>query len=65
MESLGDLQVVHAEVPYAEVQQYSAFLQSVTGGEGSYAVEFLRDEILPAHLADSVITSLQKANESE
>lgn len=65
MDSLGDLQVVHAEVPYAEVQQYSAFLQSVTGGEGSYAVEFLRDEILPAHLADSVISSLQKAHESE
>jgi elongation factor G len=65
MDSLGDLQSVHAEVPYAEVQQYSAFLQSVTGGEGSYTVEFLRDEILPAHLADSVISSLQKAHESE
>jgi elongation factor G len=65
MDSLGDLQVVHAEVPYAEVQQYSAFLQSVTGGEGAYTVEFLRDEIMPAHLADSVISSLQKAHESE
>jgi elongation factor G len=41
MESLGDLQVVRAEVPLAEIQQYSAFLQSVTGGEGLYAIEFL------------------------
>jgi elongation factor G len=41
MDGLGDLQVVHAEIPYAEVQQYSAFLQSVTGGEGTYSIEFL------------------------
>ena len=55
MDSLSDLQVVHAEVPFAEVQQYSSFLQSVTGGEGTYSLEFLRDEILPQHLAESVI----------
>ena len=59
MDGLGDLQVVHAEVPYAEVQQYSAFLQSVTGGEGTYSLEFLRDEVLPPHLADNVIASSQ------
>lgn len=57
MDSLGgDLQVVRAEVPLAEVQQYSAFLQSVTGGEGSYTVEFLRYEVMPQHLMQSVLT---------
>ncbi len=65
MDSLGDLQMVYAEVPYSEVQQYSAFLQSVTGGEGSYSVEFLRDEILPSHLADSVITSSNAEKDSD
>jgi elongation factor G len=56
MDSLGDLQVVRAEVPLAEVQQYSAFLQSVTGGEGSYSLEFLRYEVLPQHLIQTVVT---------
>ena len=57
MESLGDLQVVRAEVPLAEIQQYSAFLQSVTGGEGSYSIEFLRYEVLPQHLMQAVVAS--------
>ena len=65
MDGLGDLQVVHAEVPYAEVQQYSAFLQSVTGGEGTYSLEFLRDEVLPPHLADSVIASSQADHDAD
>jgi elongation factor G len=57
IEALGDLQAVRAEVPLAEVQQYSAFLQSVTGGEGSYVIEFLRYEVLPTHLTQSVVAS--------
>jgi elongation factor G len=57
MDSLGDLQVVKAEIPLAEIQQYSSFLKSITGGEGSYSVEFLRYEVLPSHLTQTVITS--------
>jgi elongation factor G len=57
MDSLGDLQVVKAEIPLAEIQQYSPFLKSVTGGEGSYSVEFLRYEVLPSHLTQAVISS--------
>jgi elongation factor G len=64
MESLGDLQVVRAEVPFAEVQQYSAFLQSVTGGEGAYSLEFLRDEVVPAHLSEAVVASIRAEKES-
>ncbi len=55
LESLGESQVVRAEVPLAEIQQYSAFLQSVTGGEGSYTIEFLRYETLPQHLMQAVV----------
>ena len=65
MDGLGDLQVVHAEVPYSEVQQYSAFLQSVTGGEGTYAIEFLRDDVLPQHLAENVIASSKSEQDGD
>lgn len=64
MDSLGDLQVVKAEVPLAEVQQYSSFLKSVTGGEGSYAIEFLRYDVLPSHLTQSVVEGA-KTEQSE
>jgi elongation factor G len=57
IDSIGNLQIVRSEVPLAEVQQYSAFLQSVTGGEGSYAIEFLRYEVLPQHLMQTVVTA--------
>lgn len=64
MDSLGDLQVVRAEVPLAEIQQYSSFLKSVTAGEGSYSVEFLRYEVLPAHLTQSVIAGAHHEKEA-
>ncbi|MGQ4807066.1 Elongation factor G [Candidatus Entotheonellaceae bacterium PAL068K] len=59
MDSLGGLQVVRTEVPSAEIQQYSSFLKSVTGGEGTYSVEFLRYEVVPAHLTQAVIAGAQ------
>ena len=61
IDSIGNLQIVRSEVPLAEVQQYSAFLQSVTGGEGSYALEFLRYEVLPQHLMQTVVASAKPA----
>ena len=61
IDSIGNLQVVRSEVPLAEVQQYSAFLQSVTGGEGSYAIEFLRYEVLPQHLMQTVVAGAKTA----
>lgn len=60
MESFGDLQAVRAEVPLAEVQQYSAYLQSVTGGEGTYSIEFLRYDILPQHLTQSIVANAKQ-----
>jgi elongation factor G len=63
MDSLGDLQVVRAEVPLAEIQQYSSFLKSVSGGEGSYSVEFLRYDVLPTHLTQTVIAGAKDEKE--
>ena len=65
MESMGDLQVVRAEVPLAEVQEYSAYLRSVTGGEGSYSMEFLRYEVLPPHMTQAVASSFKDDKEED
>ena len=61
IDSVGNLQVVRSEVPLAEVQNYSAFLQSVTGGEGLYIIEFLRYEVLPQHLMQTVVGAAKTA----
>jgi elongation factor G len=61
IDSVGNLQVVRSEVPLAEVQNYSAFLQSVTGGEGSYVIEFLRYEVVPQHLMQTVVAAAKTA----
>ena len=37
MDSQGNLQVIKAQIPMKEIQDYETQLQSVTGGEGAFA----------------------------
>jgi len=60
MDSEGDMQVVRAEVPLSEVMNYSTELRSMTGGQGSFAMEFSRYEVLPGRLVEQVIAKLKK-----
>src|SRR4029077_18136418 len=46
---------VKAEVPMAEMLTYAPDLRGITGGQGEYAMEFLRYEEVPARLADRVL----------
>jgi elongation factor G len=54
MEARGGSQVVRAEVPMAEMLSYAPDLRAMTGGRGDYAMEFLRYEQVPAHMADKI-----------
>lgn len=51
MDSVGDLQVINAEVAQSEVFRYSTDLRSMTQGAGTYSMEFARYEPMPAQLA--------------
>ena len=42
--------VIDDEVPLAEVQRYATDLRSLTQGRGTYSLEFVRYEEVPAHL---------------
>ena len=56
MEPVGPgLTEIKAEVPMAEMLSYAPDLRSITGGQGDYAMEFLRYEEVPAHLAAKVV----------
>ena len=52
---VGDMQVVSGEVPLAEVQSYSTELRSMTGGEGSYTVEFSHYDVVPSNIQQTII----------
>lgn len=51
MDAAGDLQIVNAEVPQAEVFRYSTDLRSMTQGAGTFSMEFARYEPVPSQIA--------------
>ncbi|MBA7628191.1 Elongation factor G [subsurface metagenome] len=51
----GDVNIIEAQVPLAEVLRYAIDLKSMTQGRGSYAVEFSHYEEVPAHVSQKII----------
>lgn len=66
MESAGGgMQTIIAEVPLAEVMTYNRTLASMTGGQGSYAIEFNRYDFVPGNVQAQVIASADLQEEEE
>ncbi|MGL4594530.1 MAG: elongation factor G, partial [Thermoguttaceae bacterium] len=66
MESAGGgMQTIIAEVPLAEVMTYSRTLASMTGGQGSYGIEFLRYDAVPGNIQQQIMASAELAEEEE
>ncbi len=61
MEPAGGMTEVRAEVPMAEMLTYAPDLRSITAGRGDYAMEFLRYEEVPSHLAQKVADAAGEA----
>jgi elongation factor G len=62
MEDRGNMKVIKAQVPYAEMLMYEPDLTSITSGRGSFTMEFSHYEEVPSHLAERII---QKAKEEK
>ena len=54
------LQVVEAEVPMAEMQDFTTFMRQLTQGRGHFTLEFARYEPLPSNLEGKVIEEAKK-----
>ena len=54
------LQVVEAEVPMAEMQDFTTFMRQLTQGRGWFTLEFTRYEPLPSMLEGKVIEEAKK-----
>lgn len=54
-ESMGEMHVIRAQVPLAEMLSYAPQLRSMTGGRGSFTMEFDHYEEVPPHLVDKIV----------
>ena len=59
------MQVITAEVPQAEMLKYSSELRSITGGRGSFEMEFARYDIVPSNVAQKIIAEAQKNKQQQ
>ena len=65
MDSVGNLQIIKAEVPQAELYHYSITLRSMTGGRGIHSEEFSHYNQMPKELEAKVIEEHKKVKEED
>ncbi|MAE63414.1 MAG: elongation factor G [Phycisphaeraceae bacterium] len=61
----GDMAVVKAIVPLAEVSQYQSQLKSVTGGQGSFAMEFSHYDPMPPNIQQQIAAQYKPKQEDD
>ncbi len=65
-ESMGEMHIIRAQVPLAEMLTYAPQLRSMTAGRGSFTLEFDHYEEVPSHMVDKIVSEAKarKAGES-
>ena len=63
VESRGNNQVVKASVPMAEILRYAPDLRSMTGGRGTFTMEYDHYEEVPGQIAEKIIEAARKEKE--
>ncbi len=59
VEAEGDLQVLKARVPLAEMFGYSTSLRSSTQGRATFTMQFFEYDVVPASKADNIIKKIR------
>jgi elongation factor G len=65
MDMKRDIQIIKAQVPMAEMVSYAPVLTSMTGGRGTYHMEFSHYDEVPAHIAQKIIEEAGKEGKKE
>ena len=63
MDSEDDKQIINALVPMAEMLRYAPDLSSMTGGRGTFTMEFEQYDVVPGDLAKKVIDRVKAEKE--
>jgi elongation factor G len=61
----GGMQTVEAEVPLAEVTTYARSLSSMTGGQGSYTLEFSHYDVVPPNVQQEILAKAKVEEEED
>ncbi len=61
----GGLQTVHCEVPLRSVTTYARTLSSMTGGQGSYTMDFSHYDAMPPNVMQEMIAKSKLEEEEE
>ncbi|MEP0844504.1 MAG: elongation factor G, partial [Phycisphaerae bacterium] len=59
----GGLSSITGQVPLAEMADYHSRLSSITGGQGSYTMEFSHYEAVPGNIQQQIIERARKERE--
>ena len=63
MDSEGEKQIINAHVPMAEILRYAPDLRSMTGGRGTFTMEFDHYDEVPGDLAPKIIEKIKAKQE--
>ena len=61
----GNQVVIKAIAPLSEVMQYNSQLRSVTGGQGSYTMEFSHYDPVPGNVQQQIVAASKKTEDEE
>jgi elongation factor G len=61
----GDQALLEAEAPLSEVMAYSSQLKSITGGTGSYEMEYSHDEQTPSNVQQEVVKAFKPDSDDD
>ncbi|MCH5376040.1 MAG: elongation factor G, partial [Planctomycetes bacterium] len=61
----GSLQTIHVEIPLREVTTYARTLSSMTGGQGSYTMEFSHYDVMPGNVQQEIMAKAKLEEEEE
>ncbi len=61
----GDMASIRGQVPLAEVANYGSQLKSVTGGQGSFVMEFSHYDMVPPNVQQQIMANYKAKPEEE
>jgi elongation factor G len=61
----GDMVLIHAKVPLAEMNSYSSVLKSMTAGQGTFVMDYSHDGRTPPNVQAEIIAKYQPHEEED
>lgn len=64
-DSDGNYQTIKAQAPLSEILTYSTQLKAITGGEGTYSVEFSHYDVMPSNVQAKVVAAAKQEQQEK